>query len=326
LKWIEAVVLSLGFFATAATADPIRVTETDNSISVKTDALSAVIAKKGVVSGIRGGTFIDKRTSAHDLGFGLHVQDWLLAPGWREGNSYIRDPKLHGHLAKHIVEGPQLCVGAKQVAAKVVRGEDFVAVVLSYQYTKAESGYEAGSTWEQTILFQPSTRYVLTSERIKSRNSVDDLFYRLDMPGHIRHKGQDNFEQVYLSYRDSMIPTSAFKDDFAPDEKFFYQRDDSKIPKRMIRAYQVKLNGKPGPWLAGMTLDPAEVSEAWCNERGYVCFIEELHKRHVNAGETIGNAYVIGWFDDVPSMNDVYDRYKGSHKIVLENEAFRLEK
>ena len=28
----------------------------------------------------------------------------------------------------------------------------------------------------------------------------------------------------------------------------------------MIRAYQVKVDGKPGPWLAGMTLDPAAVS------------------------------------------------------------------
>ena len=79
----------------------------------------------------------------------------------------------------------------------------------------------------------------------------------------------------------------------------------------MIRAYQVKVNGKPGPWLAGMTLDPEEVSESWCHQRGYVCFIEELHRRPVKAGETFGAAYAVGWFDDVKEMERVYDGLKG---------------
>ena len=93
----------------------------------------------------------------------------------------------------------------------------------------------------------------------------------------------------------------------------------------MIRAYQVKLGGKPGPWLAGMTLDPAEVYEAWYHQHGYVCFIEELHGKKVKAGETFGAAYVIGWFDDIPAMQAVYDRYKGKHAIVVEKDGFRLE-
>ena len=84
----------------------------------------------------------------------------------------------------------------------------------------------------------------------------------------------------------------------------------------MIRAYQVKLNGKPGPWLAGMTLDPAAVSEAWCHQRGYICMIEELHRRDVKAGESFGAAYIVGWFDDVKEMERVYDSLKGKSKIV----------
>ena len=71
---------------------------------------------------------------------------------------------------------------------------------------------------------------------------------------------------------------------FGPDEKFLYKRDDKKIPERMMRAYQVKVDGKPGPWLAGMTLDPAIVYEAWCHERGYVCFIQEIGGVPVKAG------------------------------------------
>jgi hypothetical protein len=93
----------------------------------------------------------------------------------------------------------------------------------------------------------------------------------------------------------------------------------------MIRAYQVKVDGQPGPWLAGMTLDPSVVAEAWCHQRGYVCFIEELHRRKVKAGESFGAAYVVGWFDDVAEMEKVYDRLKGKRAIVLDGGTFRLE-
>ncbi|HET6246393.1 MAG TPA: hypothetical protein VFE47_01745 [Tepidisphaeraceae bacterium] len=320
---IIAIVIS-GLFPLISFGDEkIKATETDEAISIETDALSAVIAKKGYVSGIKAGTFIDKKTGAKDLGFGLHIQDWLMAPGWRD-DGYQRDPKLHGKLPKHIVEGPQLCTQAKQLPAELIRGDGFVAVQLKYTYTQAGAGYKPGSTWVQTLVFQPGVRYVVSAERITSANTVDDLFYRLDMPGHIRHKNGDTFTQVYLSYLDQMIPASAFATDFGPDEKFFYQRKPDAIPTRMIRAYQVKLNGKPGPWLAGMTLAPEEVAEAWCHQRGYVCFIEELHRRHVNAGESFGAAYIVGWFDDVPEMQKVYDQHHGATRIEIGNGKFKL--
>jgi hypothetical protein len=53
--------------------------------------------------------------------------------------------------------------------------------------------------------------------------------------------------------------------------------------------------------------------------------IEELHGKRVKAGETFGAAYVIGWFDDIPAMQAVYDRYKGKHAIVVAKGGFRLE-
>jgi hypothetical protein len=93
----------------------------------------------------------------------------------------------------------------------------------------------------------------------------------------------------------------------------------------MIRAYQLKLAGRPGPWLAGMTLDPSETSEAWCHQRGYVCMIEELHRKPVRAGETFGAAYVVGYFDDIPEMERVYDRCKGKRLIVIRGGQFHLE-
>jgi hypothetical protein len=93
----------------------------------------------------------------------------------------------------------------------------------------------------------------------------------------------------------------------------------------MIRAYQVKQAGKPGPWLAGMTLDPAAVSETWCHQRGYVCFIEEIGGRRIKAGDAFGAAYVVGWFNDIAEMQKVYDKYKGMSRIVITKDAFSLK-
>src|SRR5438874_2784089 len=44
-------------------------------------------------------------------------------------------------------------------------------------------------------------------------------------------------------------------------------------------ALPILKTGNDGPWLAGMTLDPGVVSEAWCHQRGYVCLIEEFGGR-----------------------------------------------
>src|SRR5436189_1300838 len=92
----------------------IKVQQTDDYIQIDTDALQARINKKGYVSGVAAGTLLDKKTGARDLGFGLHVMDFLLAPGWRD-DGYPRDPKLHGDLPKHFVEGPQICTQARRL-------------------------------------------------------------------------------------------------------------------------------------------------------------------------------------------------------------------
>jgi hypothetical protein len=319
--------LSLVFLApllqAQETKPAIQVLETDEYVQIDTDALQARIRKVGYVSGIAQGSFLDKKTGARDLGFGLHIMDFLLAPGWKDGDAYQRDLKLHGDLPKHYVEGPQICTQAKKLTPTIVRGKDFVAVKLAYRFTQPAKGFKAGSLWEQFLVFQPGKRYIVCSEQITSANDVDNLLYRIDMPGHIKHKNGDTFANVYLSYH-GVIPATAFAKDFGPDERFLYQRKDAKIPERIIRAYQVKLDGKPGPWLAGMTLDPAAVIEAWCHQRSYVCFIEELHGKRVKAGETFGAAYVVGYFDDVPAMHKTYDQLKGATRLEIDATEFRL--
>jgi copper chaperone CopZ len=78
----------------------ITVQETDAYVQIDTDALQARINKKGYVSGVLAGSLLDKKSGARDLGFRLHIMDFLMAPGWRE-DDYSLDAKLHGDLPKH---------------------------------------------------------------------------------------------------------------------------------------------------------------------------------------------------------------------------------
>ena len=318
-RWFCLAILACG---SPLVAGEIAVKQADDHLLIDTDKLTVRINTKGYVSGTASGGLLDKTTGARDLGFGLHIMDFLLAPGQRD-DGYM-NAQFHGKMEKHYVEGPQICTQAKELKPEIIRGKDFVAVRFHYTFTKPGQGYKAGSTWEQTLVFQNGLRYYFSAEQITSVNAVDALFYRIDMPGHIKHKNGDTFEKIWLSY-EGEIAAADFAKNFAPDEKHLYQRKADKIPERMIRAYQLKKEGKPGPWLAGMTLDPAAVSEAWCHQRDYVCFIEELHMRPVKAGESFGAAYIVGWFDDIAEMKVVYDKHKGAAKIVIDGDGFRLK-
>src|SRR5205807_3774752 len=102
---LPAVLFLLPAGRAAAEPPPgVEVKQTDDYVQIDTDALQARINKKGYVSGVAAGTLLDKKTGARDAGFGLHIMDFLLAPGWAD-DGYPRDPKVHGDLPKHYVEG-----------------------------------------------------------------------------------------------------------------------------------------------------------------------------------------------------------------------------
>ena len=44
-------------------------------------AVEAVVRKKGYVSGVAGGSLLDRETGFRDLGYGLDIVDWLMEPG-----------------------------------------------------------------------------------------------------------------------------------------------------------------------------------------------------------------------------------------------------
>jgi hypothetical protein len=56
-----------------------------------------------------------------------------------------------------------------------------------------------------------------------------------------------------------------------------------------------------------------------------VCFIQELHRRHVKAGETFGAAYAVGYFDDIAAMKKLCDTYKGKRNLRVEGGKYRLD-
>src|SRR5215831_3012259 len=136
-------ILAVAVFAASSNCDEppkkLQLRQTDEFVEIETDALQARIRKRGYVSGIAQGSLLDKKTGAKDLGFGLHIMDFLLAPGWRD-DGYSRDAKLHGNLAKHYIEGPQICTQAKKLDPEVIEGPDFVAVRLRFRFREAAQG------------------------------------------------------------------------------------------------------------------------------------------------------------------------------------------
>ena len=324
----------------ASTAGPaagqeFSVEEDADRLTINSGVLRAAVKKKGYVTGVEGGSLVDAKTGAHDLGFGLDIVDWLMEPGSDEAYRdklpgdlpYTFNNLVHGKRPKRSIEGPQICTQAKELAPTKLHQPDFIAVKQSHTYTLAAPGKKAGSKWEQTIVFPAGKRYFISADKITTVNASDALFLRIDMPGHIKHKNGDTFSEVYLSYH-GKIPAAEFAVDFAPDEKFLYTRDGGKQPKRMIRAYHVRdpETGKDGPWLAGMTLDPAVVSEAWCHQRGYVCLIEEVGGRPVEPGDVFGAAYVVGFFDSIEEMEAVYDQYAGNKGLAITDKGWVLSK
>jgi hypothetical protein len=302
-------------------------------IKVETPHLGAMIATRGYVSGVVAGSFQDKRTGARDQGFGLSIVDFLLEPAdpdtpippgqyeFGEGNM------VHGNIPKRYVEGPQICTQAGELPVQILQGNGFIAVRMTYRWNVAyPPRQKAGSAWEQILIFPEDERFFLSADRVTTVSESPALFFRVDMPGHIKHREGMGFDHVYLSYNDPpILPSTEFVADFPPDEKNLYRRGVGPVPERFIRGYQVDLGPgrEEGPWLAGMTLLPDDVYQAWCHQRGYVCLIEELGGRPTRPGDTFGAAYLIGWFDDLGAMNRAYDRFRGVSGWTLVGPADR---
>ncbi|MEO6785403.1 MAG: hypothetical protein ABI318_04655 [Chthoniobacteraceae bacterium] len=321
-----------------ACAEPehgFKVQEDDERITVTGEALDFAIRKKGYVSGVAAGSLLDKKTGFHDLGFGLDIVDWIMEPGSDEAYRdqlpgdlpYIFNNAYHGKTPKRSIEGPQICTKAKELSPRVIRGKDFLAVTMSWNYRLAAPGRQTGSEWQQTIVFPAGRRYFISSDRITSRNASDAMFLRLDMPGHVKHTNGDTFSEIYLSYFGKIAPKE-FSANFAPDEKFLYRRGTDTLPQRFIRAYHIRdpKTGRDGPWLAGMTLNPADVSEAWCHQRNYICMIEEFGGRPIRPGESFSAAFIVGYFDSIAEMETVYDQYAGHSGLEVSENGWKLVK
>lgn len=339
-----------------------RVTEDDRAIKIETDKLEAVIPKKNPkhhMTGIEKGSFLDKTTGFREIGDGLMVIDWLMEAGSDEAyGDQVLAPDGHGvgrylwhtnetqperiayaqnahgtSYRKRVVEGPQLCHRMKPVQPEVIQGKDFIAVKTTYQYEYAAPGRKPGSRWTQLVVFPKGARYFVLMDKIDSVNDSDEMFLRNDTPGCVRHEKGDTFSEMYLSYLSGpqgvRIPSSEFFTLFPPDLKFGYRRDTHRTPEHFIRAYHLRdqKTGKDGPWLAGLTLEPSVVYEAWCSQRsGIIVMIEEIHGKPIKAGESFSAAHIVGYFDSIDEMHAVNDRYKGHTALTADKSGWRLLK
>lgn len=304
------------------------VQQDDAVLRIETDSYHAAVQTEGYVSGVMAGSFVDKRTGARDLSFGLCIADFLLEPGVDDESTppalrYHWGDTVHGQIPKRYVELPQICTQAKKLPFEVVEGKDFVAVRQWFTWTTARPPYpSAGSRWEQWLVFPDGTRWFFAYDKVTSSNTVNSLLLRMDMPGHIKHQSGDTFEKIHLSYHGD-IPSQAFSENFPPDRRYLYQRgQSSEIPQRFIRAYQLS----SGVWLAGMTLEPSAVYEAWCHQRGYVCMIQEIGGWCVRKGESFGAVHLVGFFDDHAEMQQAFDRHRGSVALRVEDGGWFLER
>ena len=345
----------------ATDADWVRVSEDDRAIKIETDRLETVIPKKDPkhwMTGIEKGSFLDKATGFREVGDGLMVVDWLMEAGSDEGwadvviapdgngvGRYLwyanetdparREYAVMAHGTSHrkrMVEGPQLCHRMKPVQPEILRGDDFVAVKTAYCFEYAAPGRKPGSRWTQLIIFPKGERFFLLMDRIDSVNDSPEMFLRNDTPGCIRHDQGDTFSEIYLSYLSGpggvRIPSREFFTPFPPDLKFGYRRDTHRTPEHFIRAYRLRepQTGREGPWLAGLTLEPSVVYEAWCSQRpgGIIVMIEEIHGRPVKAGESFSAAHLVGYFDTIEEMHRAYDRYKNHTALEADASGWRL--
>ncbi len=319
--------------APEASEAPFTITEDADQVLIASSTLEAAIRKQGYVSGVYRQSFLDKKSGFRDAGFGLDIADFILEPGSDAAHRDQLDKQLiydfgnlfHGDIPKRHIEGPQICTQAKQLSPSVIQGGDFAAVKMAFEYYLAAPGRKAGSLWEQTIVFPAGKRYYISSQKITSKNAANEMFLRIDMPGHIRHERGSTFSEVYLSYH-GRIPSSEFFEDFPPDAKFHYRRGRDQTPQRFIRAYRLRdpETGGDGPWLAGMTLDPAMVYEGWCHQRGYVSMIEEFGPGRVEEGESFSAAFIVGYFDSIEEMEQVYDQYAGARGLEANATSWRL--
>ena len=62
-------------------AGEFQVSEDDERIVISSPTLDAVVRKKGYVTGVAAGSFLDKKSGFRDVGYGLDIVDWIMEPG-----------------------------------------------------------------------------------------------------------------------------------------------------------------------------------------------------------------------------------------------------
>ena len=94
VKWISyfAAVISIIHATRSNAAGEFQVSEEDERIVISSPTLDAVVRKKGYVTGVAAGSFLDKKIGFRDAGYGLDIVDWIMEPGSDEAYRVVLGP------------------------------------------------------------------------------------------------------------------------------------------------------------------------------------------------------------------------------------------
>ena len=124
LKILRLVVAAalFGWLATHCAAAEIQVREVKDGLEIETDQLAARIKRRATSAASPPAASSTRRRVRATSASACTSWTFCMAPGWRD-DGYTRDPKFHGDLPKHYVEGPQICTQAKELKPEIVRGQ-----------------------------------------------------------------------------------------------------------------------------------------------------------------------------------------------------------
>ena len=256
MKRTTTALLLVALCCPSVQSQEIKVEETKDYIQVDTDALEARIRKTGYVSGIAQGTFLDKKTGARDPGFGLHIMDFLLGPGWKD-DSYGRDEKYARQAAESLHRGAADLHAGEAARPVVVRGKDCVAVKMSFRFTQpdttASSPAPCGS--RRSSSSRQALRPVRRTHHLGQRRRQPDLSHRHAGPRQAqgrRHVFADLPELLTARFR----PPSSSRTSRPMRAPLPARQGQGAAPPHDPRL-PAPAGDKAGPWLGGLTLDPA---------------------------------------------------------------------
>ena len=203
------------------------------ALEIETDAARRPRStKKGYVSGIAAGQ-LPRQEDRGAATSASACTSWTscMAPGWRD-DGYPRDPKLHGNLPKHYVEGPQICTQAKELKPEVIARQGLRRRHAALHVHQAGQGLQGRLDLgaDARLPARRALRPVGRADHQRQRRGRPVLPHRHARPHQAQGRRHVRAGLPELP-RQADPGGGVRRATSAPDAKFLYQRDDEQGPR-----------------------------------------------------------------------------------------------